>query len=66
MSAVKAADMELARAWQSGVRAGLEAAFQARYVVTGFASEGDGAARRSAYVLARGVDMASIVGGARE
>ncbi len=66
VSAVKAADMKLAQAWQACVRAGLEAAFQAGYMVSGFASEGEGVARRSTYVLARGVDMAGIAGGARD
>jgi predicted GNAT superfamily acetyltransferase len=51
IDAIKAADMGLAKAWRFHMRALMDDAFELGYAVTGFATEGQGADRRSYYVV---------------
>ncbi len=59
-AAIKSADMGLAQAWRFHIRELMEAAFQAGYSVTWFASQIEGGTRRSTYVLTREFDVAAI------
>ena len=53
IDAIKAADMGLAKAWRFHMRALMDDAFRQGCAVTGFATEGRGAHRRSYYVVER-------------
>ncbi len=64
--AIKRADRGLARAWRDHTRAVFTRAFERGYVITGFASRGDGPARRSFYTLTRGPDIAAMAEGRDE